>query len=155
MKIRPRTLAPSASPTGLLSSVPSARAVLLPERFRGGYAFGAGCRPGPIPVSPARAWETCCICERASTLGVRRKPGKKSAAFTVLCSAKRPGEGPPLAAAPRVSSAPEAKADFFGRLRGSLSSAQRQWTTRQRLSVLRIDSDRRPAVRMREDDHST
>ena len=41
-----RDLAPSASPDGLLSSVLEAYAVLLPERFRGGYAFGAGTVPG-------------------------------------------------------------------------------------------------------------
>ena len=40
----------------LLSSVQSARAVLLPERFRGGCAFGSGSNPVSPARAPARWW---------------------------------------------------------------------------------------------------
>src|SRR5262249_50064113 len=68
-------LAPSASPKAAFQR-PSTRAVLLPERCRGGCASGAGASP----ASPARAREEC-----------GSPPGESSeASFTALARAPEP-----------------------------------------------------------------
>jgi len=71
-------LAPSASPKAAFQR-PSTRAVRLPERFRGGCAFGAG---GDAPASPARVRERCGrrVAESSSVVPARLNAGQRSPA---------------------------------------------------------------------------
>src|SRR5579871_5599963 len=53
---RPCSFGEPARDSGLLSSVLVAPAVLLPERFRGGCAFGSGGGPRSLPRESLKRW---------------------------------------------------------------------------------------------------